>query len=278
MSALAALFALASSASWGTGDFLGGVQSRRMAPLAVMAVSQPVGLALLGIAVAARGTGPPGPDVAWACLAAVFGTVGLAAFYRGMSSGSISVVAPIAGAAAVVPVAYGLLIGDRTSHVQQVGFAVVIAGVVFTSLERQPDAGRWAAGAGFGVVATLAFGVYFILLHAGAGDDFLWPAFLFRVVSTSLVWLAVLSSGTGLGAAPAVLPTLVAIGIFDTGGNTLFAAASTHGEVSVTSVLASLYPVVTVLLARHRLRERIHRVQELGVVLTVAGIVMVSTG
>jgi drug/metabolite transporter (DMT)-like permease len=278
VSALAALLALASSASWGTGDFLGGVQSRRMSPLAVMAVSQPVGLALLGVAVAARGTGPPGPDVAWACLAAVFGTIGLAAFYRGMAFGSMSVVAPIAGAAAIVPVAFGLLTGDRTSHVQQVGFAIVIVGVVLTSLERKPDAGRWAAGAGFGVVATAAFGVYFILLHAGAADDFLWPAFLFRVVSTSLVWIAVLSLGTPLGRAPAVLPTLVAVGVFDTGGNTLFAAASTHGAVSLTSVLASLYPVVTVLLARHRLHERIHRLQELGIVLTVAGIVMVSAG
>ncbi len=243
-----------------------------------MAVSQPVGLAVLGIAVAARATGPPGPGVAWACLAAVFGTIGLAAFYRGMSAGSISVVAPIAGAAAVVPVAYGLLTGDRTSHVQQAGFAVVIVGVVLTSLERRPDAGRWAAGAGFGIVATLAFGVYFIFLHAGAAEDFLWPAFLFRVVSTSLVWAGVLSLGTSLGPTTAALPTLAAIGIFDTGGNTLFAAASTHGAVSVTSVLASLYTVVTVLLARHRLRERIHRVQELGIVLTVAGVVMVSAG
>ncbi len=278
MSALAALLALASSASWGTGDFLGAVQSRRMSPLAVMAVSQPVGLVLLGIAVAARATAPPGAGVAWACLAAVFGTIGLAAFYRGMASGSISVVAPIAGAAAVVPVAYGLLTGDRTSHLQQAGFAVVIAGVVLTSLERRIDAGRWAAGAGFGIVATLAFGVYFVFLHAASTGDFLWPAFLFRVVSTSLVWAGVLAFRTSLAPASAALPALAAVGVFDTGGNTLFAAASTQGAVSATSVLASLYPVVTVLLARHRLRERIHRVQELGVVCTVAGVALVSAG
>ena len=109
---LAAALALASSASWGIADFLGGLKSRQLSPLTVMAVSQPVGLALLGIAVAVRASGPPGPEVAWACLAAVFGTVGLVAFYRGLATGAMSVVAPIAGTAAAIPVAYGLARGD----------------------------------------------------------------------------------------------------------------------------------------------------------------------
>ena len=194
-----------------------------------MAVSQPVGLVLLGVAVAARATGPSGPEVAWACLAAVFGTVGLAAFYRGMAIGSISVVAPIAAAAAIIPVAFGLATGDQTSRLQQAGFAVVIGGVVLTSLERGAGRRRWATGAGLGIVATLTFGVYFVLLHASSSDDFLWPAFLFRVVSTALVWGSVVALGTSLRAAPTALTALIAIGIFDTGGNTLFAAASTQG-------------------------------------------------
>jgi len=280
VSALAALLALASSASWGTGDFLGGIRSRLMSPLAVMAVSQPVGLVLLGVAVAARASAPPGASVAWAVPAALFGTVGLAAFYRGMAGGTITVVAPIAGAAAVIPVAFGLATGDRTSHLQQAGFALAIGGVVLTSLEprRARAQGRFAAGAGFGLVATASFGVYFVLLHAASGDDFLWPAFLFRVVSTSLVWAAVLALGTDLRGVRGHAAALAAIGVFDTGGNTLFAAASTRGSVSVTSVLASLYPVVTVLLARRRLHERVHRLQEAGIVLTLAGIVLVSAG
>ena len=87
----AAALALGASLSWGVGDFLGGVKSRVLHPLAIMAVSQPVGLILLGVAVAARASAPPGPGVAWALLAAVFGTVGLAAFYRGMAAGAVSV-------------------------------------------------------------------------------------------------------------------------------------------------------------------------------------------
>ena len=100
---MAALLALAASLSWGFGDFLGGVKARVLPSLTVLAASQPFGLAALGIAVAARGTGIPGDEVAWAALAAIFGTVGLFAFYRAMAAGAISVVTPIAAVAAGFP-------------------------------------------------------------------------------------------------------------------------------------------------------------------------------
>ena len=100
---MAALLALAASLSWGFGDFLGGVKARVLPSLTVLAASQPFGLAALGIAVAARGTGIPGDEVAWAALAALFGTVGLFAFYRGMAAGAISVVTPIAASRPAFP-------------------------------------------------------------------------------------------------------------------------------------------------------------------------------
>jgi drug/metabolite transporter (DMT)-like permease len=274
----AAALALAASLSWGVGDFLGGVKARVLHPLAIMAISQPVGLVLLGIAVAARATGPPGGEVAWALLSAVFGTTALAAFYRGMAVGAISIVAPIAGAGAAIPVVVGVATGDRPSALQGVGFVAAIGGVVLSSWERSPGRSRWAAGAGFGIVAMVGFGLYFVFLHMASTDDFLWPAFLFRCMSVSMVWVAlavVRPAMSGIGSAWLVL---VLIGCLDTGGNTLFAAASSYGSVSVTSVLASLYPVVTVLLARYRLHERVHRLQEVGIALTLAGVVLVSAG
>jgi drug/metabolite transporter (DMT)-like permease len=237
-----------------------------------------VGLALLAVVVAARWTAPPGPGVAWALLSAVFGTIGLWAFYRGMAAGVISIVAPIVGAGAVIPVLVGIATGDRPSVVQGVGFAAAIGGVVLSSWERRPDGSRWAAGAGFGVLSLLGFGFYFVFLHMASTQDFLWPAFLFRVVSTSLVWSAILLTKPSLRGAGGAWLVLAAIGVLDTAGNVLFAGASNHGSVSVTSVLASLYPVVTVLLARYHLREHVHRVQELGIGLTIAGIVLVSAG
>jgi len=270
------LFALAASASWGLGDFLGGLTSRTRSAILVIALSQPVGLALLGIATLARWQMPPGAAVAWACPAALFGTIGLAAFYRGMATGSISVVAPIAGAAAVIPVVVGVIGGDRPSAAQAVGFACAIGGVAGACWEGH-GVGR-AAGAGFALVALLGFGGYFVLLHRAGREDFLWAAFLFRSTPTTLAWAALLHLGPPRHGVRGSLPALVAIGVLDTGGNTLFAASAVRGLVSVTSVLASLYPAVTVLFAHLYLRERLRPWQYAGIALTLVGAALVSVG
>jgi drug/metabolite transporter (DMT)-like permease len=274
---LAAALALAAAVSWGIGDFLGGLKSRALPAIAVLVVAQPIGGALLGIWVAIRGEGPPGRDVLWACRAAVFGTTGLIAFYRGMAAGALSIIAPIAGAGAAIPVVWGLASGDQPSAYQELGFAAALAGIVLSSWERHPGAARIAAGVGWAAVAMLAFGGYYVPMHAASRGDFLWAAFVFRLTSTTLVaaaWLALRPRR----ARRTDLPALAAIGVLDTGGNVLFAAASTRGLVSVVSILASLYPVATVLLARAVLHERVHRTQELGIVLALAGIVLVSAG
>ena len=274
---LTAALALAAAASWGVGDFLGGLKSRSLSPIAVLIVAQPIGLALLAIWVAARGEGPPGSSVLWACLAAVLGTTGLVAFYRGMAAGALSIVAPIAGAGAAIPVVWGLARGDHPSGLQELGFVAAFAGVILASFERRPQATRLAAGAGWAVIAMLAFGAYYIPMHAASHGDFLWAAFVFRLTSTTLIacaWLVLRPRR----ARRADLPVLASIGVLDTGGNVFFAAASSRGLVSVVSVLASLYPVVTVLLARAVLHERVHRSQELGIALALGGIVLISAG
>ena len=274
---LTAAFALAAAASWGVGDFLGGLKSRSLSPIAILIVAQPIGLTLLAIWVAARGEGPPGSSVLWACLASVLGTTGLVAFYRGMAAGALSIVAPIAGAGAAIPVIWGLARGDHPSGLQELGFVAAFAGVILASFERRPQATRLAAGAGWAVIAMLAFGAYYIPMHAASHGDFLWAAFVFRLTSTTLIacaWLVLRPRR----ARRADLPVLASIGVLDTGGNVFFAAASSRGLVSVVSVLASLYPVVTVLLARAVLHERVHRSQELGIALALGGIVLISAG
>ena len=273
----AAALALAAAASWGVGDFFGGLKSRSLNPVAVLIVAQPIGLALLAIWVAVRGQGPPGSSVLWACLAAVLGTTGLIAFYKGMAAGALSIVAPIAGAGAAIPVIWGLAHGDHPSGYQELGFAAALIGVVLASFERRPEAARLAAGVGWAAIAMVAFGAYYIPMHEASHGDFLWAAFVFRLTSTTLIaaaWLVLRPPS----ARRADLPVLASIGILDTGGNVFFAAASAKGLVSVVSILASLYPVVTVLLARAVLHERVHRSQELGIVLALAGIVLISAG
>jgi drug/metabolite transporter (DMT)-like permease len=273
----AAALALAAAASWGVGDFFGGLKSRSLNPVAILIVAQPIGLTLLAIWVAVRGQGPPGSSVLWACLAAVLGTTGLIAFYKGMAAGALSIVAPIAGAGAAIPVIWGLAHGDHLSGYQELGFAAALMGVVLASFERRPEAARLAAGVGWAVIAMLAFGAYYIPMHEASHGDFLWAAFVFRLTSTTLIaaaWLVLRPPS----ARRADLPVLASIGILDTGGNVFFAAASAKGLVSVVSILASLYPVVTVLLARAVLHERVHRSQELGIALALAGIVLISAG
>ena len=277
---VSAFLALGASLSWGLGDFLGGVKARVLPALTVLAASQPFGLAALGIGVLARGSGIPGDEVAWSALAAVFGTIGLFAFYRGMAAGAISVVAPIAAVAAGVPVIWGVVVsGDRISGLQAIGFVAAVGGSVAASLEARPGQRQLAAGVGWAALAMLAFGAYYVPMHAASTQDWLWPAFLFRCTSVTLVWSIVLLRRAWPRGLRPHWTGLVAIGLLDTGGNALFAAASsTHGLLSVVSVLASLYPVVTVLLARIVLGERVQQTQDAGIVVALVGVVLITAG
>jgi len=274
-----ALLALGASLTWGLGDFLGGLKARVLPALTVMAASQPFGLAVLAIAVIVRGTAIPGGDVAWSALAAVFGTLGLFAFYRGLATGAMSVVAPIAAVAVGIPVIWGVVVsGDRVSGLQAIGFVAAVGGSVAASLEVRPERTQLAAGVGWAALAMLAFGAYYVPMHAASQQDWLWPAFLFRCTSVTLVWTVVIVRRSWPSGLRPHWLALVAIGLLDTGGNALFAAASSHGLLSVVSVLASLYPVVTVLLARLVLGERVQRTQDAGVVVALVGVVLITAG
>jgi drug/metabolite transporter (DMT)-like permease len=277
---LAAGLALAASVSWGVADYLGGIKSRRIALLAVLAIAQPVGLAAIAIVVAARGEGPPGTTVLWAVPAALVGTVGITALYRGLATGTVSVVAPVAATGAVIPVVIGIATGDRPSAVQIVGFPLAIGGVVLASRERGDGAGRAriAAGVPWGILAALGFGGYFVPMHAAAEADFLWATLLFRVTAAVLVLAAVVAVRPSLRVGRADLVGIAAIGILDSTGNLFFAASSSVGLVSVVSVLASLYPAVTVALAWLHLRERIGGAQAVGVAAALGGVVLIAAG
>jgi drug/metabolite transporter (DMT)-like permease len=204
----------------------------------------------------------------------------LFSFYRGMAAGAISVVAPIAAIAAGIPVIWGVAVsGDHVSGLQALGFVAALGGSVAASVELRPERTQIAAGAGWAALAMLCFGAYYIPMHAASTHDWLWPAFLFRCTSVTLVWTVVLARRIQPAGFRANWTGLVAIGILDTAGNALYAAASsTHGLISVVSVLASLYPVVTVLLARLILGERVQRTQDAGVVVALVGVVLITAG
>ena len=276
---LAAACALGASIAWGVGDFLGGLKSRTVPLLVVLVLAQVSGVLAIGLVVAVAGNPPPGSSVLWAPLAAVFGTIGLAAFFRGMAVGSISVVAPIAAVGAVVPVVFGIATGDDVSPSQVAGFALTLAGVALASFER-PESGpaRLAAGVPWAIAAVVGFGGYYVPMHEASAEDFLWAAFTFRLSVCVLVAGAWLVFRPPIAAARGSLLAIGLIGVMDTAGNSLFAAAASRGEVSVVSVLATLYPVVTVGFAAVVLSERVAGLQLVGVASALAGVILISAG
>jgi drug/metabolite transporter (DMT)-like permease len=272
------LLALGASLAWGVADFVGPWQGRTLGALRVMLWAQLAGVAAAAVAVTTRGEAPGGAAVLLAVPAAVSGTLGLYAYYRGMAIGAMAVVAPIAGLSAVVPVVFGILIGDRPSHLQYAGIACALAGVVLASQEHQKGGGRRvAAGVGLALLAAVGFGFYFPPMHAAGKVDPLWSSLIFRITSASVVLAAAAIRRPALRLRGWTLAIALGVGLGDTLGNVLFAASAHQGGlVSLTSVLASLYPIVTVLLAALILREPVAASQRVGVGLTLAGVALIA--
>jgi drug/metabolite transporter (DMT)-like permease len=269
--------ALGASLSWGLADFFGPLKGRTLGALRVLVYVQVGGLVAIAIIVAVRGKGPADAGALFAIPAAISGTLGLYAYYRGMAVGAMSIVAPIAGISAAVPVVFGIATGDRPSLWQWLGIAAALCGVFLAS--REPGrGGKVAAGVGLALLAAIGFGGYFPPMHEAGNADFWWASLIFRMTSTSVILGVVAVRRPSLAVQPIQVSLLALIGVGDMLGNLLFAAASTSGLVSITSVLASLYPIVTVILARLVLKERVARSQEAGIALTLAGVALISAG
>jgi drug/metabolite transporter (DMT)-like permease len=270
--------ALGASLTWGLADFFGPLKGRTFGVLRVLVYVQLGGLAGIVLIVAMRGKGPADWAALFAIPAAVSGTLGLYAYYRGISVGAMSIVTPVASISAVVPVAVGIASGDRPSGWQLAGIACALAGVFLAAREPGRTGSRLAAGVGLALLAAIGFGGYFPPMHAAGDADFWWASLFFRMTSSAVILTAVAFRRPSLRVPPVQAPILALIGIGDMLGNLLFAAASTSGLVSVTAVLASLYPIVTVILARLLLAERVARSQEAGIGLTLAGVALISAG
>ena len=269
--------ALGASLAWGVADFVGPLVSRTLGSLRVLFWAQVGGVASIALAVAIRGEGPRGWSVLFAILASLGGMLGLFAYYRGMLVGAMSVVAPIAGVSAVIPVIFGIATGDHPSTPQLAGMACALAGVGLASIEHHEGARRIAAGVGLALLAALGFGFYFPWMHAAGKVDFWWASLVFRTTALVLMAAVVVARPPArLRLRRKELAIVCAVGIGDTLGNALFAASSGHGLVSLTAVLASLYPIVTVLLAAAILHERVAPMQRAGIVLTLTGVILIS--
>jgi drug/metabolite transporter (DMT)-like permease len=275
-----ALLALSGAALWGVGDFLGGLAARRLAVLAVLAISQAIGLA--GVVVWVVVTGDPVPglgELAPAAAAGIAGVIGLGALYRGLAVGAMGIVAPISAASPIVPLGVDAARGITPTVLQALGVVLVLAGIV--TLSREPSGvgrQRIAAGAGLALVAALGFGSFVVGIDAGSDESAPWAVVAARSASVVLALLAILLTSTSPRVPSSLLPLLVGVGVFDTGANVCVALATTHGAAGIVAVLSALYPVVTIMLARIVLAEKLSRQRRAGGVVALGGAALVAAG
>jgi len=271
--------ALGASLAWGLGDFLGGLKARTLHVLTVLAISQAAGFAAVLVWLAVSGDSAPSGNAVLAAVAAgIGGCFGLGALYRGMAVGAMGIVAPVSALSAVIPFTVGVVSGERPGVLQLVGILLALAGVALASREPAERGGGRAAGVGLALVAALGFGLYFVFLDYAAEESVPWAVTTARGTSSLIAVAVALGVGASLRPGRVHLPALLAVGLCDVGANVLFGLASTRGLLSVVSVLAALYPVVTVGLAALLLHERIAPTQRVGVAGALAGAAMITAG
>lgn len=277
---MAALLALSAAVAYGVGDFLGGVAARRRPATVVVLWSHVVGLVLLLALAPLVGGSASARALTVGAAAGLLGGIGVALFYRGLSVGTMSVVAPVAALlSAAVPVVAGLAAGERPAPAALAGIAIALAAIVAVS--REPaGAGhphlRWQPLA-LAVGAGLAFGLFFVAIaHAGPGAG-LWPLVAARVASVTLFAALGAVRLTSRPSPPSeALGPIVGCGVLDAGANVCFLLALDHGLMSVVAVLTALYPAGTVLLARYVLGERLGPVQRAGLGLAAVAAVLIA--
>lgn len=273
--------ALAAAASYGVSDFVGGLASRHVAALRVVLVSYPVALVALGVLAFAGGGTVSGPAVYWGALCGISQGLGVWWFYAALGSGPISVVSPLTAIlAAGVPLAAGLALGERPGPVAGVGTVLALAAVVLVSREAEDEDVRphrfTRSVAWLTVGAGLAFGLNFVMIAQAPADARMWPLFFGRVAATAVVLVA--AAMTGNLTAPQGFPLRMALlaAALDVGANVAMLLALQASMLSLGSVLISLYPAFTVLLAIVVLRERVTGWQKLGMVLALVAVAMIS--
>ncbi|HEY6532147.1 MAG TPA: EamA family transporter [Acidimicrobiales bacterium] len=269
--------ALAASLIWGAADFVGGTISRSLAAATVMLWSTLLVFPVLVVVVVVSGDLVlDGTTVGWGAFAGVAGALGISSLYQGLATGVMGVVAPISSTSVLVPVLVGVATGDDLAALQVAGVVVAIVGVVLTGgphLREFRSGGHvpvlWALAAALGIGGSL------VGLAYGAETSSVSALLVQRVVYVAVLVGVVLAVRAERRPERQQVPTLGVLGLGDLSANGLFAVAARSGPLAVVSVVASLYPVATVLLARQLQGERLARVQIAGVVAALIGVSVV---
>jgi drug/metabolite transporter (DMT)-like permease len=276
---LGVLLALSASLMWGFADYVGGLQTRTRQVLAVVLISQASGFVVIVGVVAGRGVGWPGTGAMLpAAVAGVLGAACIVIFYLALSYGPVSIVAPVLASSACIPVVYGLVRGERPSSLQLAGLAATLAGVILVSWTDGDEHARGRRGIAFGVLAAVLLGTLLVIFSHASAEDAYWAPLVLRTFSMGTIVTVVLVRRVSVRVDRRGLLVISAVGTLDVLANLAYSVSTTLQLLSITAVLSSLFPVVTVALARIHLGERVTRVQESGAALTMAGVLLVAAG
>jgi drug/metabolite transporter (DMT)-like permease len=278
---LSILFGLASALSWGAGDFTGGLAARRVGAYRSVFYAEVVGVAFLFLVL--RFVGEPIPDLrarSFALAAGVFGTIGLMCLYHAMSVGLMSIAAPVSALlAAALPVAVGGFTEGFPGFVTFMGFGFALFAIWMISQSEGgvTDLLSHLSDLKLPLFAGMGFGFYFILMDQAARDGgAVWHMLFSRLGGMTLITAYLLARRASWKVALSAMPIISLNGILDLGGNFFFILAAQAGRLDVASVLSSLYPGATVLLAWVFLKERLNRNQWIGVGAALAAIILMT--
>jgi drug/metabolite transporter (DMT)-like permease len=288
---MAVLLGLLAAITYGSADFLGGLATKRNPAIRVALVSQFFGFAVYLVALPFLPEGRfLGEAWLWGALAGLTGGLGLAFLYRGLAHGRMSVVAPFTAViAAIIPVVFGLLTGERPSGLQVAGIGLAIPAIALVSSVPHASAKPSPAGttvrsraAALGVfdalLSGIGIGLFFITLARAGEDTGVYPLVAARITSISLFLLLVVATRTSFRLAPGTVGIVAASGAIDVTANLLYLLGTRQGLVSVVAVLTSLYPGATVALARVVVKERLSVTQLAGLGLALAGVAAIAAG
>ncbi len=271
-------YGLMSAASWGSGDFSGGYSTRRTPVLTVLIFSQITGLvALILFALAFGEPAPSRHDLLIGAAAGIVGDIGLAALYRAMAIGKMSIAAPLSAVLqGLLPVIFGIVTQGLPGGLTIFGFGLALVGVWLIS---QPGSGHISSdGLGLAVLAGMGFGGFLTLVALLSDEALFWSLAVSRMTSITVMLILAVSMRRLAAPTGKYIPLIMFCGVMDVGGNVFFALAEEAGRVDVASVLSSLYPATTVVLALVILKERLTRWQGVGVLCAMTAIGLIATG
>lgn len=273
---ITALFGLAASLSWGSGDFSGGLATRRANVFTIVVVAHAIGLALLiALALAWSEPFPTALDMVWGGAAGLAGAVGLVSFYQALAVGRMGINAPITAVlAAALPVLFSVFFQGVPGLLQLAGFALALIAVWLIS---RPERARGRPeGVGLALLAGLGFGSFFILISQASSTAIFWPLAAARLSSFLFMLSLLLIRRQKLLPKLSAFPLVLLAGTLDVAGNAFFVLATHSGRLDVAAILSSLYPAATVLLAGIILKERVTRLQALGIFVALIAIPLIS--